>query len=134
MELATEPLAGETEYFLDGALENYEMDAASYLALRLYGDRPIVNEIVARGGHEFRGLRERRAKAAELMDAADGVLTALAPDVAGGLVFRGLAEIPRRITELGEVYADWALTDETEGGAMLPFRRGADIRLTRYGE
>lgn len=129
-------LTDYAQYFLDGAMEYHEIDNTTYLALRLYGDRDEVEAIV--GDPQFgeaearRPLRFRLMKCDRLAEATDRLLTELPPQTAGGLVVRGITELPYRIKELAEVLSNWCIVDETTGGDMEPFRKV--VRLTRAGQ
>lgn len=144
VELRTAPLEGHIEYTLDCAVEAYELDACSHFVLRLYGRNedlvPIIGparqppseaDMLLRIQEIKPGLiqatkspvlRDRLAMCGRLTDIADHVLAELPPEEAGGLAYQGLIEIPRRIADLAEIYAQWAVTDETVGGDMKPFR------------
>lgn len=142
IELRTAPLEDHIEYFLDCAVECYELDACSHFVLRLYGRNedllpilgpertgPITVDIThvleLPTGHMMTHgnvLLDRRAKCDRLSDVADRVLAELPPEQAGGLAYQGLIEIPNRIADLAEVFGQWAITDETVGGDLKDFR------------
>lgn len=149
-ELRLAPLPGYAEYFLDCAVESYELDACSHTVLRLFGDEKEITAIVEPPAPitstELVDLlagvqnesRQRYDRCEQLTDLADQVLTRLDPELAGGLVYHGLIEIPRRIEDLAQTLSSWAVTDETVGGDMKPFRKrrdgSNDERVNRYDD
>lgn len=117
--LRTTASAPEIEYFLDAAQECTELDAGSAMILRLYGDDRELLPIVTQ---RFNGFKERLKHNLQLVDKADEILTQLPIESRSGFVYVGLRGIVYEIEQMAEVFAGWAMDDEIEGGALLPFR------------
>lgn len=114
--VAPDPLV---EYFLDSALDAGELDACSAMTLRLYGDDATILPVIDGPPSHY---RVRRQKSLRLAEMADAILPNLPPRRRGGLVRKGLAHATHQIVELAETFSNWAIDDEVDGGAMLPFR------------
>lgn len=156
MEFRPAPLPDHQQYFLDCAVECYELDACTHAILRLYGDADELGTVLEPpapsieltpadiqrmidGPHDVRTLRAqnnetlrgRRARCEALSDIADTTLRRLDPAEAGGLAYHGLVEIPHRVDDLAAILAQWAVIDETVGGQLKDFKRGRRRRLDR---
>jgi hypothetical protein len=119
--------APEVEYFLDGAQDNVELDSCSAMTLRLYGDDAVMLPIATQ---TFNGYRERRVHCLQMAAVADEILPHLPEHRRAGLIHMGLKNTLREVEQLAEIYANWAIDDEVEGGAMEPWR---DVYRMRNG-
>lgn len=128
------PPSEEASYFLDCSVEANELDGCSAIALNLYGDREQLHEIVSYPDPPgVRRLAARQDVCRALADLADTILPHIEPERVGNLLYSGMVREKGRIVELAEIYAKWAITDETVGGSMEAFRYGRDIRIDRNG-
>lgn len=118
-QLRATPLAPVVEYFLDSAVEATELDGCSAMTLRLYGeDRellPIVDQ-------RFGGYKERLRHNMQLVDKADVILAWLPLQRRAGLIHLGMRWVAYEIEQFAETFANWAMSDEIEGGCLLNFR------------
>lgn len=116
-------LANDTQYVLDSALDNRDINAFDYAAVSLLGDQKIVDEIwETPSDHNGRSWRNGRAAICLRTDAYAHQLVAELPryDQMAFVAFDLMSE-PGRIFELAEFMADWNFTDSTVGGAKVPF-------------
>jgi hypothetical protein len=111
--------AREVEYFIDCAQECAEMDACTAMTLRLYGDDDALMPVVTQ---RFENYRVRQRRCVELAGMADGILERLPEQRRAGLVHSGLRGIAYEVSQLAEVFSNWAIDDAVEGGDMEPFR------------
>jgi hypothetical protein len=109
------------EYFLDCAAEAEEIDACSYMTLRLYGDDAAIRKII--DVETDKGYRARRAKCLELAELANAIIPNLPPKRRGGLVRAGFHSISTWIENTAEALANWGIEDEIDGGCMIDFRK-----------
>lgn len=118
-------LPPDVEYFLDAALEQDELDAASHYALKLYGSRSAVSNIVDQTFDGGSSIRNRVAISDNLTLCADGVLALMEPDKRAAVLYAGMRHLKNRTTSLAEIIADWAIEDMVVGGALKPFVRNS---------
>lgn len=121
-------LHDEDVYFLDCAQEQDNLDSASYLALRLYGDRDEVHGIIGESRQQrpedavcLYTWRDRFWRCDQLMGMADRILAEIAPAQAGPFIWVGLRQLPRQLKSYAEICAWMAYEDSTVGGCMEPF-------------
>ena len=130
-------LPHETEYFLDGAVECLDLDAGTRMVLIVFGDRQRIADIVearepwkatpvGKDGAEkamdrarFERFKARRlAKCEQLTAHADELLTQLGPVYQLGAHITAVNSLLTALRGHASCYADWAMTDANEGGAM----------------
>lgn len=126
LQVRTEALASEIEYLLDCAVEASELDACTAMTLRLYGDNDEIR--ASTGGDPHCGYEERFRQMMTLTPIADRILVDLPIKRQAGLMHLGLRGLIYEIETMAETFANWAMSDEIEGGCLLPFRDRAKAR------
>ncbi len=136
-------LPHETEYFLDGAVECLDLDAGTRVVLIVFGDRQRIQDIVepripwspGRVGADapldkvdtkarFSRFKAKRiAKCDQLTAHADELLTQLGPIYRLGAHITAVNNLLTSLRAHASCYADWAMTDANEGGAMEDYDR-----------
>lgn len=111
-----------TEYFLDGATEYGEITVTTATTLRLYGDVDQLHALIT-AQREQRGYRARFELCRHLTALAAGILQRLPGPRRSALVSMGWLGLQRSVSELAECMGDWAIEDETRGGALKSFRK-----------
>ena len=141
-------LPHETEYFLDGAVECLDLDAGTRMVLIVFGDRQHIADIVeprilwkagppgkdgfekAQDRSKFGRFKAKRLeKCDQLTSHADELLAQLDPVYRLGSHITAVNGLLTTLRSHAEVYADWAMTDACEGGAMEDYDRK---KLTWY--
>src|SRR5438046_537582 len=106
--LARYPLAPETQYFFDAALEAGEIDSASRLALMLYGDRAAITERYERDRHNWRGRVEL---CNDFIAMAQPIIDDLPAERRGALIFTSVTDLMFRIRKTASFMAEMAIGD-----------------------
>ena len=126
------PLPGDTQYFLDGAIEAWEINAFVHDTLNLFGKPDVIDGIIegdTRRGSPFTG--NRQYKCLRLSDYAHEIARDMGPKWQRALF---AASIPWEIHEVGElsqVLAGWNYEDSTVGGALRPFKKNRHVQRGR---
>jgi len=121
MDIRQSELTNEQQYFLDGAVDAFEITPSVWMALNLYGDAARIAPILDYGEHR---LTRRRVAAFGLCRYAEELMPGI-PDMhrrailANGTLFlRG-----KVLDDAIQVCAGWAYEDARKGGCLLPFRK-----------
>ena len=142
-------LPHETEYFLDGAVECLDIDAGTRMVLIVFGDRARIDNILecrekwnpGLTGYDAKRDRaevaarfsrfkaQRLAKCDQLTAYADELLAQLGPVYQLGSHMTAVSGLLTTLRAHASCYADRAMTDANEGGAMEDFDRR---KLTWY--
>lgn len=128
MEIQTSAFRGETQYFLDSAQEDGSLLAAAWGAIRLYGDRDKVDEIVnaPRLGRRY---SETRAVAIELDRYGLEIIAQLEDQSRrNALIGLGVMSLLHQINDKAAWLCDFNFTDRTTGGAETWLPRGRRAR------
>lgn len=135
-------LPHETEYFLDGAVENMDMDHGSRMALIVFGDRSRIEAIVegrerfnpgplgdTKGDRAETAARFNRFKATRLAKCdqltayADEILAQCGPVYQLGAHLIAINGILTAVRGHAKHYADCAMINSLEGGNMASYDR-----------
>lgn len=125
------PLAPDVEYFLDCAIEHTEIDGATLFALKLYGSRrtitDIVDETVPVGMSYFdnegqRAIRPRLAKCYRLMNYADTIIAALPDDLRSAVCYGGFQHLRYEVDRTAHFLATWSYQDAIIGGCSQHYK------------
>lgn len=119
------PLAPDVEYYMDSALEHGELDAGSFLTIKLYAPRAEVMRIVdfEPSAEPPTFYRTRLRKNGMLVKLADDLIEALPDDKRAMIAHAGIRHLHHRVLDLAEVMAWWAIEDEIKGGCMKAWKR-----------
>lgn len=125
------PLIPDVEYFMDAAVEHTELDGASLVALKLYGDRReitrIVDEVMPAGVGYFgtdgpTRMCVRLAKCDALMAYADDVIARLDTSTRGAICYAGLQHLRYEIDRTANFCATTAYQDAIVGGCLVAYK------------
>lgn len=132
LELQHKPLYHETEYAIDVLLDEMEIDGATSMAIRLYGDRQIVNDIIDNRRIEddeltseyFRGVRQHKMAASKRLTAyASELIFQLPLDGQGAMASIALTHMDHVCRQTAEFMSRWAIGDKAEGGYAERYNR-----------
>lgn len=130
LELQHKPLFHETEYALDVMLDQMQIDAASAMALRLYGDRQAINEIVDNPPTRDACLesyaewnRHKNRAAVVLGRYGEDLISKMPLERQGSMASIALVHMDHVTRSVGEFLANWAVGDLVEGGYGEQFHR-----------
>lgn len=112
---------GQTEYFLDCAVDNNSLDAGSRIILVLYGDKERVEAFFAVG--ENRNYYRYRHRMGELSDYATKLFTQLDPVRQIGAVLLGMSTLRHNVNTTAQWMAQTAIEDTCEGGSLKDYLR-----------
>lgn len=133
-------LPHETEYFLDGACENLDMDHGARMVLIVFGDRKRIDDILE-GREKWDGWAQedgaydrvetsarfarfkakRLAKCDQLTAYADELLAQLGPVHQVGAQTTAVQGLLTRLRANADHYSDCAMTNSLEGGNLANF-------------
>jgi len=123
METRSAPLPPDLQYFLDGAIDSFELNAFAYDVLTIFGRTPVIDGIVEAPSGERFSLAARQGRCVAL----DAYAHELARELGDGWQRAFVAAtIPFEMHSLGELadcYAAWNFEDSTLGGALQHYRR-----------
>lgn len=119
MKIQTTPLDDHDYHSLDAMVEFGDLDCGSYLALVLFADRDEIRHLFH--CDEDPGWRFRISQ--RLTAVADRVFVELPIEQQGHLTYAAITHGCRTLRTVANTYADWAITDMCEGGALAPFKR-----------
>ncbi len=137
MELQTTDLDHESQYILDCCSEDETIDNGSYSALRLFGDRPTIVQIIKDTPVDLRGPYPWRMSLGDRLAAYGAQIIAQMPiEDQGVYAAASLVGLIRRRNSSAEYLASSAISDLVEGGWCQPFHRPprSKDRLTPYGK
>lgn len=129
MKLQSTPLDTDSEYVLDCCCDDEDIDQSASMALRLYGDRARIKDIVENTPvvvrQEVSPSGWRRNIAGRLCAYADELIEHLTIPQQGMLYGLGLVHLRHVVTRGAEHLAFWALGDMVEGGYAQNYNRPA---------
>lgn len=124
LELQHKPLHHKTEYALDVLLDEMSIDGAAATAVRLYGDRKVVNDIIdnkpidpsATAAQYMSIWRARRLSADRIVDYGTELILQLPAERQGAMASIALTHMGHITLSTAEFLAHWAIGDKVEGG------------------
>jgi hypothetical protein len=122
MEPQRERLPEWVEQYLDEAKMVGEVDPISFYVLQLYAERTQLSAIVNQF-HLATAPRNRYFFADLFVAIADELWPVLPLPIKRGLLRYAFLDLNLMIREAAEWIADWAMTDQCEGGARKPYNR-----------
>jgi len=129
------PVPPDIAYTLDTMLEHTEIDAGTYVAIKLYAPRVDLMTIID-GDDPFNGTRDRMGYrshlAAKLDHMADDILRGLPVQDRGAIAHAGIQHMRGEVLRLAWCCAVWAIEDEIKGGCLEPFKRRMSALERRY--
>ena len=121
MEIRRAPLPPDLTYFLDGAIESWEIGAFTYDTVSLFGETAAVDAITNGGSRSGWSLRDRQSRCLDLDAYAHKIAAALGERWRRALVAAAIPYEIKIVHDLAQICANWNYEDETTGGALLPW-------------
>ncbi len=124
LEVQHTPLLSEADYFIDVMLDEQTIDSATGAAVRLYGERGRINEIVLKPeGEDEQPWRRRKEAGIDLMGYASELIAQMSPPKQGALASVALTHLDYMSRETSKFMAFWAVGDMAEGGYGKAYNR-----------
>jgi hypothetical protein len=123
MEQRRAPLPPDLLYFIDGAIEAWEIGAFAYDTISLFGDTETVDNITGGGTRTGPWKHARQARCDELDAYAHEIAASLGEPWQRALMAASIPYEIKLIYDVAEIIADWNYEDQIIGGAQLPWRK-----------
>jgi hypothetical protein len=105
-------------------LDSGGIDYATFLTAHLYMSRSVVDRLLLNMGD----AESRKRMAHVLFDLRDAILPEVSADLRSVIVYLAVLHLSDYVINLSEIFASWAYTDSTYGGAAEDFKSKPVVR------